>query len=968
VILTLAWKEYREHRAIWLTMVVLTAVLGFGLAQLMPSRHADPFRIEVGALAILTLAATYGVVCGSMMFAGEWEAGTMTFLDIFLGRRGLLWLWKFLIGLPLALTEALAVALLLVLLNHAPPETFRILVGGGSGPAAGPAEAPVRDPGLWFLVLPGVTLEAFAWGLLGSALTRRVLSGAGLAALMVAPFWLITIFTPPEAFLLLRLAGVGIVLYFSWGVLVVQSREISQPASSASTPPPTLAREVRGWDWEESELLEPRREGPGVVWGSGPPLRIPEPPAPGPVGAERVRRRPRHLPQARSPGQVLRWLTFRQAAVLLAILALAGLVVGLLLPSQGSALWPAATLLLGVACGTAAFAPEQRELSYQFLAAQHLPLKKFWTVKVLFWSVTALLVAQFAGSCWALGVLGKSGDGQSRQPFGTLPVLMGPVVFSGIWVAYGFTVAQVFVLLCRKALLAVILSALVGAAAVGLWLPSLLCGGMGGWQVWVPPLVLLVATRCLVRAWAGGRIKERKPLAALVGFGLAALAWAVLNHGLRAWVIPDVGAPLDREAFRDAISAASNNRTGPLILKALADMNPPEGKEKGPWLDRMAEVVRLPVGVIQSPPSRGQAPVMDHLPGCQTMADRLRALSRAALGIREPRAAWECLTRILALSRTLRNKAPLKSYLVGLELEESALAGLDEWLASPGPSPGLVRNVLDELNRHAALTPPPLDCLQTECYRSGGQVDDPTSWTFYSGSEKGGRVREKWLAGGIALSLDMPWEKERKRRLWRVVWAGFFRGLQTPYWQLPETSAEPRAEKESTRRILQGWLPAADGEPGSSVTPERLGRLLDASWVSDEQLFPPVVRLRSAATRARWRLDSARLAVALALYRLRERKPAATLKDLVPRYLPELPVDPYSGKAFGYRISKGERLAIVGGEPGNWTARPGQGVIWSTGPDRLDHGGLRHGGALADDDPRWTSEGCDLITVVPPWR
>jgi hypothetical protein len=158
------------------------------------------------------------------------------------------------------------------------------------------------------------------------------------------------------------------------------------------------------------------------------------------------------------------------------------------------------------------------------------------------------------------------------------------------------------------------------------------------------------------------------------------------------------------------------------------------------------------------------------------------------------------------------------------------------------------------------------------------------------------------------------------------------------------------------------------------LTSERLARLLDASWLADPQLFVPVLSLRSAATRARWRVDACRLKVALGLYRLLENKSAQKLEDLVPKYLPQLPVDPYSGQAFRYRISQGEELAIAGDEefqgrkgPGQGKVQPGQGVLWGTGPDRMDHGGKKHGGHLPDDDPRWWSEGLDLIAVAPSW-
>ena len=120
MILTLAWKELREHQAILLTMVAMTVLLGFGMTRIIaPGAEVNP--TVMGALTVLGMAATYGVVCGSMMLAGEHEGGTLVFLDIFFGRRGLLWLMKFSIGFVLVLAESLAVAMLLRLLNQVPP-------------------------------------------------------------------------------------------------------------------------------------------------------------------------------------------------------------------------------------------------------------------------------------------------------------------------------------------------------------------------------------------------------------------------------------------------------------------------------------------------------------------------------------------------------------------------------------------------------------------------------------------------------------------------------------------------------------------------------------------------------------------------------------------------------------------------------------------------------------------------------
>ena len=88
------------------------------------------------------------------------------------------------------------------------------------------------------------------------------------------------------------------------------------------------------------------------------------------------------------------------------------------------------------------------------------------------------------------------------------------------------------------------------------------------------------------------------------------------------------------------------------------------------------------------------------------------------------------------------------------------------------------------------------------------------------------------------------------------------------------------------------------------------------------------------------------LAIALSLYRLEEGKPAQDLQVLVPKYFPGgLPIDPYSGQSYRYR-----------GAPDN--------IVWSTGPDRIDHGGRKHGGHLVTDDAQWANGDFDLVEPV----
>ena len=126
------------------------------------------------------------------------------------------------------------------------------------------------------------------------------------------------------------------------------------------------------------------------------------------------------------------------------------------------------------------------------------------------------------------------------------------------------------------------------------------------------------------------------------------------------------------------------------------------------------------------------------------------------------------------------------------------------------PTPAQLRRVVEELNRHVGETASPLDCVQTECFRSDGAVDNTNLWSFAAQGSPN-RLPERRLIGGIAFSLEMPWEEQRKLRIWQLVWAGLFRAVKTPYWELPETSELPPMAKPATKKVLHGWLPAKEG-------------------------------------------------------------------------------------------------------------------------------------------------------------
>jgi hypothetical protein len=939
MIFTLAWKELREHQGIWITMVFMSIALGLGLAKIIAL--SDPnLAMPVATLTILGLAATYGVVCGAMMFAGEHEGGTLVFLDIFLGRRGLLWLGKFAIGLVLVVTQAVAVALVLVWLKQEAPAWVSAIVGGHVGMGPRPLGA-MADAKVWLLILPVVTLEAFGWGLLGSSFTQRVLAGAALAALGFTPVLLLTLCAPVEVFIFIRLIVMALCLGISFATFLGQSREASRGAPlllgeavDANAKAQFLQRWERFERYGDVPDDQPVHATPASVPAASATWTDERREEDAPVMANEPDDEP-EPPQ--SPQAALWWLTLRQAWPLVGFMAAASLFAGCNIPANAEVLWPVATLLLGVGCGTAAFAAEQRDLSYQFLAAQHLPLRMIWCYKIAFWLIVAVLQTLMMVIA-AVAMIALRGDGPLAARFNlpsTFHDLIGPTLFFGGWLFYGFCAGQLIVWYCRKTILALLVGTLVSGVGIGLWLPSLLCGGMSGWQVWPAPIAMLAAGWCLLRAWAGGRLWERKPLRGFIAFLAALIVWALANFTYRACEIPDVAAPVDAVAFRATLP--NENLAGNTIQQAILQVDEP-GE---PWLKLVAAAAHQPVGMLEWPSSEGFAPGLRHLPGCEKIGDRL--LRRAGNSAPEP--AFEHIAEVLALSRNLRNKAPVESYLFGIQQEGAALDALDQWFARGKPTPKLLRHVLDELNRHAAETPPPLDCLQTECFRSKGALANTNFWTFAPAGAR--RIPERWLVGAISVSLETPWEDVRKERLWRLVWAGLFRGLETPHWELPEAGQPLQAKKDATRVILQGWLPPTPG-----VDRAHVAKLLDDSWLADERLFCSITNLRSDANRSRWRVDATRQAVALALYHLEHGKPAAQLEDLVPKYLPVgLPTDPYSGENYRCRF-----------DPIN-----GQATVWSTGPDRIDHGGRKHGGHLADGDPGWIRGGFDLIITAPHW-
>jgi hypothetical protein len=245
----------------------------------------------------------------------------------------------------------------------------------------------------------------------------------------------------------------------------------------------------------------------------------------------------------------------------------------------------------------------------------------------------------------------------------------------------------------------------------------------------------------------------------------------------------------------------------------------------------------------------------------------------------------------------------------------------------------LLRRALDELTEHESATPPVEDVLGAEYFRLREQVDKGTI------GPQNGQIG--------AVLMQVPWEAARARRLLDAVFAGRRRMADSGDVVSPTDD-----------EFLADWQPGADGP-----SRERLARLVRSSWLADS--LPQTAPVQRAAQLGLCRVRAARLQVALALYQCEHDKAAASLDDLVPGVLPELPLDPFTRRSFGYRVSDGERLTWQRKLPGGGTefvreVPAGQGILWSAGPDGTDDGGARQW----SDNAR-TATGRDMIFLVP---
>lgn len=125
------------------------------------------------------------------------------------------------------------------------------------------------------------------------------------------------------------------------------------------------------------------------------------------------------------------------------------------------------------------------------------------------------------------------------------------------------------------------------------------------------------------------------------------------------------------------------------------------------------------------------------------------------------------------------------------------------------------------------------------------------------------------------------------------------------------------------------WEFSFDSSRWLDRRPDRLGD----PYLVFSTLAPAIDGAITIRQIAWYRLQAVRAAVGLMRFHLSERRWPDSLDELVPRFMPSIPVDPFDGRPLRYRLENGSP------------------ILWSIGHDRVDDGGVVDPRPGAPDSP-----------------
>jgi hypothetical protein len=628
------------------------------------------------------------------------------------------------------------------------------------------------------------------------------------------------------------------------------------------------------------------------------------------------------------------WMNVRQQRRFTLVLAAVGLASGfsLLLPAVPfAAVWPPLSLFLAVLVGALGWYDEQASGAKRFWLERRLPVARLWWAKVLVGLFACLLVTAVALAPAAVKGWVARRDEFASPSFVLAGYQFPLVTFLLLWPAYGFAFGHLVGMLFRKTAVAAAVAVMVAAVAAAVWLPSILGGGLHWWQVWAPLAVVFAAARVTAWACVADRIGTVRALGRLAVGGAVLLAVVGVGLGYRVLEVPDEVAGRKADVrfeqeqvprFEDNLAGQEYRRGGvqlheavfgrgalqqdltrrlvaspltasysadpilqfPKPLETLLNTTLEHGWQPGGendrllaaafatgWDDTLAAASRLPLGTLEDPRDLTLNTPLRHLHAMHGADALLLVRGLKAQHDGDPERFVSDFAQVLHLSRTVRNKSVQGCAVAGRRMERRAVQALPHWLEQLNGRDDLLAKLDAVIAAHdAACGDDKADIrladqtvLRNTFKRSGEVLR--RQWR-HADADEDAKGRMDIEADLVGVAWQMPWEEERQERL-------LARGNASGYGRWAE---------DSTFR----------GLPSVGLTPH-----VQSGWFDMKGGYDVVEGAVQADRRA------ARLLVAIRRFELKHGGPPQKLLDLVPEFLPAVPLDPFAFTPFNYRLA-----------------------------------------------------------------
>jgi hypothetical protein len=481
-------------------------------------------------------------------------------------------------------------------------------------------------------------------------------------------------------------------------------------------------------------------------------------------------------------------------------------------------------------------------------------------------------------------------------------------------------------------------------------------------------------------------LRVRLACAALVTVLVLATAWTVAVYGRRVAIIPALSEPFDVAAFlarrvsneenaarhyREAVATARQlilshsdrppivRQTRPSDFLVWLDLTPPLDEDlfldatEPVWASARA-AADMPHAMFQDPSDGGSSNAGIELSELRELA---AILERRADILRRGGHLADALTHhlaVVALGRHCAQLAGRDQQMIGTIIESIGCHGVQQWAAESSLTEELAEQAFRSFPTIPAEIERPECAVMVEYLRLRRMLGSDAKSVERLVAERTPAALRRATLRALAPPIPWPfaqWELERGRRLIRCVAANQLAAARLEPWQ-----RAPRVGHMTRNTLSVAGLFGVPPMPHhvllyDDADAERLaGWLDDTPWLNVLLLYGTpdpndMVTVRRRATS---------LILGLRAYQLNSGRYPDELESLQPQYFAELPLDPYSGRAFGFSVATGQMIGsyslVNGSAP--YATRAGQRLIYSVGPDGTDQAGATdwgyHFGSPAD--------------------